>query len=200
MKIKLATFIKSSANVSECPPDQYPEYAFIGRSNVGKSSLINRLTNQKKLAKTSQTPGKTQLINHYLIHDSWYLVDLPGYGWAKLGKVQKQKLAEMIQEYMLKRTNLTGVFVLVDSRHKAQDIDLDFMQFLGENQVPFVMVFTKIDKLKPGQLKKNIEAYRQELLEEWEEMPTHFITSSVNGEGCEEILRFIAQVNQESIQ
>lgn len=201
MNISNATFVKSSSKYEECPESNIPEYAFIGRSNVGKSSLINKLTNKKKLAKTSQTPGKTQLINHFLINESWYLVDLPGYGWAKVPVAEKNKWETMIKDYLLNRPNLSTVLVLVDSRHKAQKIDLEFMQWLGENEVPFIIVFTKADKLKKEvELESNIKAYENTMLEIWEEMPEYFITSSVEGRGTEDVLSFIDNINKEILK
>ena len=171
MIVKSAVFEKSSTEVQQCPPPTRPEYAFIGRSNVGKSSLINKVCNKTKLAKTSSTPGKTQLINHFLINEEWYLVDLPGYGYAKMPLRLKQKMEKMISYYLLKRQNLLNVFVLIDSRHKPQQIDLDFMMSLAENQLSFAIVFTKSDKNKKKQLIDNIEAYKKILLESWEELP-----------------------------
>lgn len=195
MKIKTAEFIISNTDVKKCPEPNKPEYAFIGRSNVGKSSLINMLCNHKGLAKTSGKPGKTQLINHFLINDNWYLVDLPGYGYAKISKAQREKFEAFISEYILTRQNLMNVFVLIDSRHKPQQIDLEFMQWLGENGIPFSMIFTKVDKLKSTARKSFLPNYEAEMLKIWEEMPPVFISSSESGEGKEEILEYIGKVN-----
>lgn len=182
-------------DVSKCPAPDRPEYAFIGRSNVGKSSLINMLTNNKGLAKISGKPGKTQLINHFLINKEWYLVDLPGYGYAKVTHNMRNRFQRFIAEYMTTRENLTNVFVLVDCRHKPQEIDLDFMQFLGENGIPFSIVFTKQDKLNRSESKVFMKRYEQEMLQRWEEMPPYFVTSATSGEGKESLLAFIAEVN-----
>lgn len=195
MKINSATFIISNTDVSRCPKDNIPEYAFIGRSNVGKSSLINMLTNHKKLAKTSGKPGKTQLINHFKINDSWFLVDLPGYGYAQVSKTKRKTFQSFIKDYFLQRQQLVCSFILVDSRHEPQKIDLEFMQFLGENGVPFGIIFTKSDKLGSSTLNKNITKYKKQLLKTWEVVPTHFITSSENEMGRDEVLNFIEQVN-----
>lgn len=199
MKILSANFVKSSTTLEQCPPANKPEYAFIGRSNVGKSSLINRLVNRKNLALTSQTPGKTQLINHYLINENWHLVDLPGYGYAKVSKTQRSKFGDMILEYITGRENLHVLFVLIDSRLSPQPIDLEFMQFLGENQIPFVMVFTKVDKLKTAQKTTFLADYQEVMAQTWAELPSFFITSATTGEGCEEVLHYINQINMESI-
>lgn len=199
MKILSANFVKSSTTLEQCPPANKPEYAFIGRSNVGKSSLINRLVNRKNLALTSQTPGKTQLINHYLINENWHLVDLPGYGYAKVSKTQRSKFGDMILEYITGRENLHVLFVLIDSRLSPQPIDLEFMQFLGENQIPFVMVFTKVDKLKTAQKTTFLADYQEVMAQTWAELPSFFITSTTTGEGCEEVLHYINQINMESI-
>lgn len=196
MKINSAEFIISNTDVSKCPKDNIPEYAFIGRSNVGKSSLINMLTNHKKLAKTSGKPGKTQLINHFKINNNWFLVDLPGYGYAQVSKTKRQQFQRFIKDYFLKREQLVCSFILVDSRHLPQKIDLEFMQFLGENGIPFVIVFTKGDKLGSSTLNKNISKYRKALLQTWESTPQHFITSSETGMGRDEVLNFIDQVNE----
>ena len=193
--VKSARFIISNTDIKKCPQDGKPEYAFIGRSNVGKSSLINSLTNQKKLAQTSATPGKTLLINHYLINNEWYLVDLPGYGYAKRSKSQNEQLEHIISSYVLDREAMTLLFVLIDSRHEPQKIDLEFFQWLGENGVPFSIIFTKADKLTKSVLAKNIVAYKAKLLEEWEELPPVFITSSENGLGKNEVLGYIAEIN-----
>jgi GTP-binding protein len=195
MLIKSAQFIISNSDYRKCPQDNRPEYAFIGRSNVGKSSLINMLTNRKGLAMTSSTPGKTMLINHFLINDEWYLVDLPGYGYARRGKENRERLQQIIEDYILQRESLTSLFVLVDSRHEPQKIDLAFMEWLGENGVPFSIVFTKIDKLGPVRLKQNEEEYKQKLLERWEELPPVFVTSSEKRSGREELLDYIGQIN-----
>lgn len=197
MEIKSAEFIISNAVVSKCPDTNNPEYAFIGRSNVGKSSLINMLTGRSKLAKTSATPGKTMLINHFLINNEWYLVDLPGYGYAKRSKKDKDKLEIMISSYILKREQMINLFLLIDCRHEPQKIDLEFMEWLGENGVPFSIVFTKADKLGGGKLKQNISHYLKELKKQWEELPPYFITSSENKTGRQEILDYIEQINKE---
>lgn len=197
MKIKTATFVVSNSDVSKCPKDHLPEYAFIGRSNVGKSSLINMLTNQKHLAKTSGRPGKTQLINHFIINKSWYLVDLPGYGYARVSKTEKKKFQTFITKYFEKRAQLVSAFVLVDIRHEPQKIDLDFMNWLGEKGLPFSIIFTKADKLKPNAITQNFKLYQSKMLEYWEEMPQYFITSSSKSIGKEELLSFIEQTNTE---
>ncbi len=196
MEIKEAQFVMSNSDVARCPAPDRPEYAFIGRSNVGKSSLINMLTNKKSLAKTSGSPGKTRLLNHFLINKEWYLVDLPGYGYAKVPKSERLKWEKMLQNYILKRENLYCVFVLVDSRHPAQKADLDFMEWLGISEIPFSIVFTKTDKLKPRELEQNLKAYEEKMFETWETMPGYFISSSESGAGKEEILAFIDQVNK----
>ena len=196
MEIKSAEFIISNASVSKCPDTTLPDYAFIGRSNVGKSSLINMLTNHKKLAKTSATPGKTLLINHFLINKAWYLVDLPGYGYAKRGKKEQENLRQIISSYILHREQMTNLFVLIDSRHEPQKIDLEFIEWLGENGIPFSIVFTKADKSKPMQLKKNISVFLDTLAEQWEELPPHFVTSSENRTGREEVLDYIDSINE----
>lgn len=193
--VKSARFVISNTDIKKCPQDGKPEYAFIGRSNVGKSSLINMLTNQKKLAQTSATPGKTLLINHYLINDEWYLVDLPGYGYAKRSKSQNEQLEHIITSYVLDREQMTLLFVLIDCRHEPQKIDLEFFQWLGENGVPFSIIFTKADKLTKSVLAKNIAAYKARLLKEWEELPPVFITSSENAAGREEVLRYVEEIN-----
>ncbi len=195
MKINSAKFVISNTDVSKCPNEPYPEYAFIGRSNVGKSSLINMLTGHKNLAKTSGKPGKTQLINHFLINDNWYLVDLPGYGYAKVSKDKRKTFQKFIKDYFNKRMQLACTFVLIDSRHEPQKIDLEFMEFLGENGIPFCIVFTKTDKLGKTGLEKNLAHYKKVMLKSWEEMPTTFLTSSVDSSGKKEILSFIGQVN-----
>ena len=195
MEINTARFVISNTQISKCPKPDKAEYAFIGRSNVGKSSLINMLTNNKKLAKISQQPGKTQLINHFIINDDWYLVDLPGYGYAKASKTSREKWEKFIWNYVLKRENLYCLFVLLDARHDPQKIDLEFMQKLGLNGIPFSIVFTKIDKLTKGVLAQNIKNYLKTLKKDWEEVPPHFITSAVNKNGKEEILSFIGEIN-----
>lgn len=194
--IKSARFVISNSDVRKCPDDNKPEYAFIGRSNVGKSSLINALTGQKKLAMTSATPGKTLLINHFLVNDEWYLVDLPGYGYAKRSKSQTGQLQKIISSYVLGREQMTLLFVLIDSRHEPQKIDLEFIEWLGENGVPFAIIFTKADKLTKSALSANIEAYKKRLLEEWEELPPVFVTSSESKLGRDEVLQYINEVNQ----
>lgn len=195
--IKNAEFVMSNTDFRKCPPGNLPEYAFIGRSNVGKSSLINRLCNQKDLAKASSTPGKTLLINHFFINKEWYLVDLPGYGYASRGKSTREQLKRIIEEYILYREQLVCLFVLVDCRHEAQKIDLEFMEWLGENGVPFAIVFTKVDKLGSERLKLNIEAYQAKLQETWEELPPIFYTSSQNGVGKEELIAYIEDINNQ---
>ena len=195
MQIKSAEFFISNSRADQCPVTDKPEYAFIGRSNVGKSSLINMLTQRKALAMTSSTPGKTMLINHFVINDEWFLVDLPGYGYAKRGKKEVEKLQKLISYYVLNREELTCLFVLIDSRLKPQKIDLEFIQFLGENGVPFGLIFTKADKIKRGELKRNVEVFLNTLREEWEELPPYFITSSDNGLGRDEVLNYIQQIN-----
>jgi ribosome biogenesis GTP-binding protein ysxC len=195
MVIKSAEFVISNSQVSKCPTTGLPEYAFIGRSNVGKSSLINMLTGKKGLAMTSQKPGKTQLINHFIINGAWYLVDLPGYGYARLSKDGREKLKTMIEDYTLERKELICLFVLVDSRHEPQKIDLEFIQWLGEEGVPFALVFTKADKLTKGRLAANLEAYKARLLEEWEELPPIFVTSSEQQLGRDELLSYIEGIN-----
>jgi GTP-binding protein len=195
MEIKKAEFVISAPMVSMCPKDTKPEYAFIGRSNVGKSSLINMLTNNKKLAKTSATPGKTLLINHFIINNEWYLVDLPGYGFAKRSKKEIQKLDQMIRGFILQREQLTNVFVLVDVRLEPQTIDLEFIQWLGESGIPFAIVFTKADKLTVSKVKANVEAYKRKLLETWEELPPLFLTSAEKRQGRDEVLSYIEEIN-----
>lgn len=199
--IQNAQFVISSPDVADCPQSHLPEYAFIGRSNVGKSSLINMLTHNPKLAKTSQKPGKTLLINHFLINantpDAWHLVDLPGYGYAQAGQQQRAKLKQMIERYCLLREPLCSLFVLVDCRHEPQKIDMEFMEWLGENEVPFAIVFTKGDKVGKGRLRENVEAYKAKMLESWVELPPIFVTSAENGMGGEEIVRYIESINQD---
>lgn len=195
MNIKSAEYIISNSVWNKCPKHDKPEYAFIGRSNVGKSSLINKLTNRKNLAKTSATPGKTLLINHFFINNEWYLVDLPGYGYAKIGKSTREKLEKMIKGYVLQREELVSLFVLIDVRHKPQKIDMDFIEFLGINGVPFSIIFTKADKLSVRELKMNLENYKKSLSEQWEELPPIFVTSSETGVGREEVLDYIESLN-----
>lgn len=196
MDIKQSEFVISSPTVSMCPSDSKPEYAFIGRSNVGKSSLINMLTNNKRLAKTSSTPGKTLLINHFLINKEWYLVDLPGYGYAKRSKKEIEKLDRMIRGYILQREQLVNVFVLVDVRLEPQKIDLEFIEWLGLSSIPFAIVFTKVDKLSVGKMMANVEAYKRKLSETWEELPPIFLTSSEKREGRVELLDYIDRINK----
>lgn len=196
MKIKSADFVMSNSNVAKCPNEPIPEYAFIGRSNVGKSSLINMLTERKSLAKTSGRPGKTQLINHFKINNNWFLVDLPGYGYARVSKKDKKTFQKYITDYFLQRKQLVCAFVLVDIRHEPQKIDLEFMEWLGENAVPFALIFTKADKLKPDAATRNIEAYMKTLLDGvWEEAPQYFVTSSLKHIGNEDLLSFIDAIN-----
>ena len=195
--IRTATYIISSPDVKDCPKTGKPEYAFIGRSNVGKSSLINMLCHNPKLAKTSQKPGKTLLINHFLINDEWYLVDLPGYGFAQTGLKQREALRRMIERYCLLREEMVCLFVLIDCRHEPQKIDLEFMAWLGENGVPFAIVFTKADKLGKMVLKDKVTKYKERLLEDWEELPPVFVTSSETGLGGEELTNYIEQLNTE---
>ncbi len=197
MKISSADFIISNSDVAKCPNNPFPEYAFIGRSNVGKSSLINALMSRKSLAKTSGRPGKTQLINHFLINKNWFLVDLPGYGYARTSKSTKKTFQKFITNYFKQRTQLVSAFVLVDCRHEPQKIDLAFMEWLATNSVPFFIIFTKADKLTPNTLPKHIENYKNKMLEFWEEMPPYFITSSSSKQGCDEVLTHIDQLNQE---
>ena len=196
MKINKAEFIISNTDVNKAPQEPIPEYAFIGRSNVGKSSLINMLTNHKKLAKISGTPGKTQLINHFKINDNWYLVDLPGYGYAKTSKSSRRQFQKLITDYFLKRKNMVNAFVLVDARHSPQKIDLEFMRWLGEHGIPFSIIFTKADKLSSNELGKNIRKYKVKFLEEWQSMPQTFITSSTSKLGRDEILNYIERLNE----
>ena len=196
MHIKSAKFVISNTDVRKCPEGNLPEYAFIGRSNVGKSSLINMLTNHKGLAMISSTPGKTLLINHFLINEEWYLVDLPGYGFAQRGMAQREQLRQIIESYILGREQLVCLFVLIDCRHPAQKIDLEFMEWLGENGVPFTIIFTKTDKIGRGRLKENIKAYQEAMLGTWEELPPMMCSSSENKEGREEILDYIEEINK----
>lgn len=200
MIINSARFVISNTSASKCPDDSRHEYAFIGRSNVGKSSLINMLTGNKALAQTSSKPGKTLLINHFLINDSWYIVDLPGYGYARCSKESRQSIDRIIKDYILNREQMTTLFLLIDARHKPQKIDLEFMEWLGENGVPFAIVFTKLDKLSSAAGKKSISAYCTTLLEQWEELPPVFATSSEDRRGREALLDYIEQLNQLPLQ
>ena len=196
MEIKKSEFVISAPTVSKCPKDDKPEYAFIGRSNVGKSSLINMLCNHKGLAKTSATPGKTLLINHFIINNEWYLVDLPGYGFAKRSKTVQQKLEQMIASYILQRKQLINVFVLIDIRHEQQKIDREFIDWLGESNVPFTIVFTKAAKLGPGKAKQNAQKWLEQLKDRWETLPPYYITSSEKKLGREELLAYIDEINK----
>ena len=196
MKITSASYIGSKPNHTQCPTDGRPEYAFIGRSNVGKSSLINALTGRKNLALTSSTPGKTMCINHFLINEKWYIVDLPGYGYAQRGKKEIEKLKTMISSYVLEREQLTCLFVLIDIRHEPQKVDLAFLHFLGSNGVPFAIIFTKADKLVFSKIKPTVEKYLDTLREEWEELPPYFITSATSKLGKEELLAYIDNINK----
>ena len=196
MQVKTAEFVLSSPTVSMCPKDTKPEYAFIGRSNVGKSSLINMLAGNKKLAKTSSTPGKTLLINHFIINKEWYLVDLPGYGYAKRSKKEVDKLDQMIRGYILQREQLVNVFVLVDIRLEPQKIDLEFIEWLGVSSIPFAIIFTKADKLTPNKARQAMEAYKKKLMETWEELPPMFLTSSEKKDGRDDVLDYIEQINK----
>ena len=195
MIIKSAEFVKSSSKWQECPEPIFPEYAFIGRSNVGKSSLINAMLNRKDLAKTSGTPGKTQLINNFMVNENWYLTDLPGYGFARVSKVQRKDFEKLITNYILNRRNLVNLFILVDIRHTPQKIDLEFIQWVGESGIPFSIIFTKADKLKPNVILKNVDAYKNELHKTWEDLPEIYITSAEKKEGGDEILKFIDTTN-----
>jgi len=194
MKITSAKFVISNTDYLKCPSDSKLEFAFIGRSNVGKSSLINALTNRKSLAKTSSRPGKTQLINHFLINDIWYLVDLPGYGWAKVSKASKEKWGVMTKEYLIKRQNLTCVFVLVDVRLEPQKIDLEFINWLGEAGIPFAIIFTKSDKLSKNKVESNIATFERTLKETWQELPSTFCTSAISKKGNDEVLNYIQDI------
>ena len=196
MNVAHAEFVMSNTKVEQCPKSKLPEYAFIGRSNVGKSSLINMLCNRKKLAKTSSRPGKTQLINHFLINKQWHLVDLPGYGYARVSKTQKKTFQKFITNYFIKRKELISAFLLIDFRHKPQNLDLEFMSWLGENFIPFSIIFTKSDKLKEKEIKENTTKYLKRLEEDWEEVPKYFITSSEKRIGKDELLNYIAEINQ----
>lgn len=195
MLIKSAEYLISSPDWQKCPAPNLPEYAFIGRSNVGKSSLINMLANNEKLAKTSGTPGKTQLINHFLVNKDWYLVDLPGYGFAKVSQSQRRQWEQMIENYLRKRENLVNIFVLIDSRHTPQQLDLDFISQLGEWQIPFNLVFTKADKSTQAEVSKNVKAFLNKLRESWEFLPQHFVTSTEKKMGRDKILAFIDENN-----
>ena len=198
MQVHSATFIISNTDVSKCPNTAIPEYAFIGRSNVGKSSLINAICNKKNLAKTSSRPGKTQLINHFLINKNWHLVDLPGFGYARVSKTNKKKFQKFITNYFKQRKQLVSAFLLIDIRHEPQSIDLNFMQWLGENYIPFSIIFTKADKLKPAARERNINNYTRKILENhWEELPPIFITSSLHKTGSEKILIYINSLNKD---
>lgn len=194
MSVKQATFITSSSHHSQCPPPDYPEVAFIGRSNVGKSSLVNMLTNNKKLAKVSGKPGKTQLINHFLIDQTWFLVDLPGYGWAKVAKTEKEKWGEMIHDYLMERENLINIFVLVDSRLEPQPVDVAFINWLGEKGIPFSLIFTKADKQSKNKTQSSIAHYKRVLKKHWETLPISFVTSSATQEGREDVLKYIDDI------
>ena len=196
MNVAHAEFVMSNTKVEQCPKSKLPEYAFIGRSNVGKSSLINMLCNRKKLAKTSSRPGKTQLINHFLINKQWHLVDLPGYGYARVSKTQKKTFQKFITNYFIKRKELISAFLLIDFRHKPQNLDLEFMSWLGENFIPFSIIFTKSDKLKEKEIKGNTSNYLKRLKEDWEEVPKYFITSSEKRIGKDELLNYIDEINQ----
>lgn len=198
MEIKDASFLMSNSDHRKCPPANLPEYAFIGRSNVGKSSLINMLCNRKSLAKTSSTPGKTQLINHFLINKDWYLVDLPGYGYARVSKSARSTFHKTITDYILNRQNLVCLFVLVDVRLEPQKIDLEFMEWLGVSGIPFMILFTKADKLKRGELDKNLNSYKKKMLETWEEMPQFLVTSATKKQGKEDVLDLVEKLNREA--
>ncbi len=199
MKITSAEFICSNTNVAICPREQIPEYAFIGRSNVGKSSLINMLVERKKLAKTSSTPGKTRLINHFKINDQWFLADLPGYGYAKVSKKERESFAKMIEQYATQRTNLVCFFVLVDARIPPQQLDLDFIEWLGDSDLPFVIVLTKVDKINQRVKSKNLELLKEKLSEVWEELPLIFETSAIKGTGKEQVMDFINDTNKKLV-
>ena len=197
MEITSAEFVISNKDVNKCPSGTLPEYAFIGRSNVGKSSLINMLTNHKKLAQTSATPGKTLLINHFLINKKWYLVDLPGYGYAQRGQKGKQQIQQIIENYIMLREQMTNLFVLIDSRLEPQTIDMNFIEWLGKAGIPFSLIFTKADKLGSNKLNSNIQTYLKALQEQWEELPPYFVSSSLNRTGRQEILDYIEQINKQ---
>lgn len=197
MKIKTAEYLMSNDDYRKCVKPDKPEFAFIGRSNVGKSSLINMLTSNSKLAKTSASPGKTQKINHFVINNQWYLVDLPGYGYAKVSKSQRAVFRKMIDDYILNRQNLVNLFVLIDCRHEPQDIDVEFINWLGESRVPFTIIFTKADKIGPNALKDKVEAYKEHLLQTWENLPDMLVSSAVSKMGQEEILDYIEKIIKE---
>lgn len=196
MEVRVAEFIVSNTDYKLCPQDGRPEYAFIGRSNVGKSSLINMLANNSKLAMTSSTPGKTLLINHFLVNKEWYIVDLPGYGYAKRSQKDITKIQQIISNYIMRREQLTNLFVLIDIRHEPQKIDMEFLEWLGENEVPFSIIFTKADKLGLNRGKEKVKAYLEQLKEQWEELPPYFVSSSTNRMGREEILDYIDKINK----
>ena len=196
MNVANAEFVVSNTNVEQCPKTKLPEYAFIGRSNVGKSSLINMLCNKKKLAKTSSKPGKTQLINHFLINKQWYLVDLPGYGYARTSKAQKKTFQKFITDYLIKRKELISTFLLIDLRHKPQPLDLKYMRWLGKNLIPFSIIFTKADKLKEVEINEHILKYLNDIRKDWEEIPQYFITSSEKKIGKSELLNYIDEINK----
>lgn len=196
MEIKNVSFLMSNSGLKGCPTNEIPEYAFIGRSNVGKSSLINMLMQRKELAKVSGKPGKTRLINHFIVNDSWYLADLPGYGYAKVSKLDRAGFHQLITRYVLNRSQLVCLFVLIDIRHPAMKIDLEFMEFLAVNSVPFVMVFTKADKLGPKAIQQHLEAYQATMLQQWEDLPAQFVTSAETGQGREELLSYIQELNK----
>jgi len=198
MVIRSAKFVSSSPTIEKCPPTILPEYAFIGRSNVGKSSLINMITGIKTLAKVSQTPGKTQIINHFLINDKWYLVDLPGYGYAKVSKSSRKVFSEMITRYILNRENLYNLFVLIDSRLEPQEIDVNFINWLGQNRIPFSLIFTKTDKINSATLENNVTIYKNEMLKSWEELPKIFCSSAVTRTGRDSIISYIGEINIKS--
>ena len=199
MQVKNAIFISSSTDHKKCPDTGLPEYAFIGRSNVGKSSLINMLVNNKKLARISSTPGKTQLINHFLVNERWYLVDLPGYGWAKVSKVKKASWGKMITNYLLQRQQMVCLFILIDSRLPPQKIDIDFIEWVGVNQIPFALIFTKADKESANKIQKNMSIFRKKLQETWAELPQIFLSSAIDKTGREEILSYIEEVNEKLV-
>jgi len=194
--IKQAEFIGSFTKLSQCPDGSLPEYAFIGRSNVGKSSLINMITQRKKLALVSHTPGKTKTLNYFRIDNAWYLVDLPGYGYAKVSKTDRKSWGKMIRAYLANRSTLSCVFVLIDARIPPQKIDLEFINWLGESQIPFILLFTKVDKLKSNELSKNVAAFKRELRKDWDQLPEYMLTSSVLRQGRDELLQFIAGINE----
>ncbi|MBD0402552.1 ribosome biogenesis GTP-binding protein YihA/YsxC [Flammeovirga sp. EKP202] len=196
MKIKEAEFVTSNTDVEKCPEPKIPEYAFIGRSNVGKSSLINAFTGKTKLAKTSSTPGKTQLINHFIINNEWYLCDLPGYGYAQVSKTEREKFMRMVKKYLASRENLMCTFVLVDIRHEPLKNDLDFMAWMGEKELPFAIIFTKADKLGQGKISKAVATYKRELKKQWEEFPPMFITSSEDKTGVNDLRSYIGEINE----